>query len=99
MWDSKNNHYSEVGGCFAKHPFNQEKRQQCEETYMRSHPDALKAQAELELARAAAMQSGQQTQWTATQTALVVVAAMAGLALIVFVATRKKGGKKAPKAS
>jgi hypothetical protein len=88
---TQDNEWNHVGGCFAKHPFNKEKRAQCEQSYLTS-PKAMESQADLILAQAAAQKASQNTGWTATQTAGVAVASLLAIGLMVFII--KKSSKK-----
>jgi len=93
-WGPENNpnDYQYVGGCFAKHPFNAEKRAACEAAYMASSPKVLAAQAEKELAAAAAEQARRQGagQWTATQTAMVAIGSLLAIGVVAVLVIKAK---------
>lgn len=83
--------YSNIGGCWAKHPINKERRMQCEQAYSGS-AKSMESQADLILAQAVAQKTSQNTGWTATQTMGVAVASLLAIGVMVFII--KKSSKK-----
>jgi len=94
-----NEGWSNVGGCSLKNPFNEEKRAECEKTYLEkkaSKAKNLSAQAELELAKAAGSKATQpDSGWTAGQTALIIGASLVGLTIMIVVIKRFANKNKA----
>jgi hypothetical protein len=88
--------YSNVGGCEIKHLFNKDKRKACEDAwYAKQSTKQTSADADLMLSQAAFAQASKgDGSWTATQTAGVLLASLAGIALL-FVIIKKVGAKKA----
>lgn len=85
--------WSNIGGCGWLHPFNKEKRLQCEEAKATSAKN-LSAQADLILSQAALEKSKQpSSQWTAGQTAMVVGVALIGLTLMIVVIAKTRSKK------
>jgi hypothetical protein len=87
--------YSNVGGCQLKHPFNKDNRQACEDAwYAKQGAKQTSAEADMLLAQAAYEQSRKgDGSWSATQTAGVLLASLAGIAIL-FVVIKKVGAKK-----
>lgn len=82
--------WSNIGGCGILHPFNEEKRRECEEAKAASAKN-LSAQADLILSQAALEKSKQpSSQWTAGQTAMVVGVALIGLTLMIVVIAKAR---------
>jgi len=85
--------WSNIGGCGILHPFNEEKRRECEEAKAASAKN-LSAQADLILSQAALEKSKQpSSQWTAGQTAMVVGVALIGLTLMIVVIAKTRSKK------
>lgn len=86
--------WSNIGGCGILHPFNEEKRRECEDAKAASAKN-VSAQADLVLAQAALEKSKQQSSsWTAGQTAMVIGAAIIGLTLMVVVIAKVRSKNK-----
>jgi len=96
-WGTENNpnNWSNVGGCWAKHPFSAEKRAQCEQTYASTNPKALQAAADAALAQAAAekARSGGEAGWTPTQTAAVAIGSLLAIGLVAILIVKAKQKK------
>ena len=86
-----NSSWSNAGGCGVLHPFNQEKRAECEQNQAKN----IQAQADLELAGAIRDKQNQpkSTGWTATQTTMVVVGSLLALTVMVVVIKRARANK------
>lgn len=93
--DNNPNNWSNVGGCFVKHPFNAENRAACEQSYLAANPRTLQAQADLALAQAAgdSARSQNEGQWTATQTAMVAVGSILAIGLVAVIIVKAKKAK------
>jgi len=89
------NDWNYVGGCSIKHPFNEEKRADCEETW-KTKPKNIGAQSDLLLAQAAAEKASKNPQksWTATQTAMVVGVSLLGIAVMVAIIIKVRNKNK-----
>ena len=82
---SYNKDWSNVGGCAMLHPFNAEKRAECEAAQAGKAKN-INAQADLLLAQAAANKAAQpSSSWTAGQTAMVVGASLIGLTVMIVI--------------
>lgn len=98
-WESNNStgDWNNIGGCFAKHPFNKANRAACEQAYLQKQaldPKAIQAQSDYELAKAAGSKAAQSSAgtWTAGQTALVAIGSLLaiGLVAVVIIKAKKK---------
>lgn len=84
-----NSNWSNAGGCGFLHPFNKEKRAECEQNQAKN----IQAQADLELAGAIRDKQNQPKGWTATQTTMVVVGSLLALTIMVVVIKRARANK------
>jgi hypothetical protein len=87
-----NSKWSNASGCFIKHPFDKDKRSECEANApknLEAQSDLLLAQATLEKQRRDEQPSG----WTATQTAMVAIGSILAITLMVVVIKRMKAKK------
>lgn len=87
-----NSNWSNVGGCAVLHPFNEEKRQECEAAYSGKAKN-VSAQADLLLAQAALEKQRKLDQpkgWSAGQTTMVVVGSLLAITIMIVVIKRAK---------
>jgi hypothetical protein len=88
------NDYSNVGGCQLKHLFNEDRRTQCEDAwYAKQGAKQSSAQADVILAQAAMAQSQQDTSWSPTQTAGVVIGSLLAIGIMAAIIYKVKNKK------
>lgn len=89
--------WSNVGGCSWKHPFNKEKRAECEETYFQKKEGSaktIKANADLTLAQAAYEKATKtdESGWSPLAVGGVIVGSLLAIGLMVVI-IKRVGGK------
>lgn len=85
-----NDNWSNASGCYLKHPFDKDKRAECERLAAQSAKN-VGAQADLLLAQAALEKSKQpSSSWTATQTLMVIGGSLLAITLMVVVIKKIK---------
>lgn len=91
--------WSNAGGCSWKHPFNKERRTECERLasmkkeakISKKGSSGTEAEAELLLSQAALVGAGKEdTSWSAGQTLMVVGGALVGLTIMTIVIIKMK---------
>jgi len=87
-----NDTYNYAGGCGVLHPFNKDKRAECEKAQAGS-PKAVQAQADLLLSQAAvvkASQAPQEDKWGPWAITGVVIGSLAAITIMVLVIKKMK---------
>ncbi len=83
--------WSNIGGCFFKHPADKEKRAECENNVL-----AKRGGADLEIAKALGNKANKpSSSWSATQTAIVIGTSLIGLTVMIFVIKKLSNRNKA----
>lgn len=92
-----NNEWSNIGGCSWKHPFNKDKRTECEALYLEKREGGaknIKAQADLTLAQAAYEKATKtdESGWSPLAVGGVIVGSLLAIGLMVVI-IKRVGGK------
>lgn len=84
--------YSNIGGCYFKHPFNMSRRLDCEESFAASSHKVVSANADLALAQAtmAKVSNVIPDAWTPLAVGGVVAVSLLGIATMVILIKKSK---------